>query len=411
MIRVLVYDDSPHIAEGWVNKIQGACSEATVRSAKHADFQDLMGEIAHRRAAWRDSSDEKTPIERTNVDNAHIVVVDYDLLHYSEAADITGSRLAYLLRCFTTCGLIVILNEYGTNTFDLNLRSPSQGFADLHLGAQQISNPGLWTRSFEGYRPWHWPVLPDARENFERCVQDVQKHPDQPILDFFGLDRFIDWLPKRAHDFVLGSEDIESICFRTFANDTRGGIDSKDKLLSDFSARVTAARLITLLNGLILPEQNLLVDAPHLASRFPSLIRDEGQDLDIRQWNRLCDPSGEKIDDLFEAHLTERRFKQQHWLWKPAWYWPQIVKDERIAEVKNPWTVKDLDWVFCENISQFIPAEFSDSFIADVTPPFNRRYVLRSKALEALSFVPKVGSGESQDPLIVEYIPQAAFSL
>ena len=411
MIQIYVYDDSPNIAESWVYKIQAACNGARVAAVKRADFQELMGEIAHRRAASRDASDAEIPIGPITVDDADIVVVDYDLLHYSEAADITGSRLAYLLRCFTKCGLIVVLNEYGTNTFDLNLHSPSQGFADLHLGAQQIGNPGLWTRSFDGYRPWHWPVLPDARENFEKCVQDVQDHPDQPILNFFGLDRFIEWIPKRANEFFHGSDSIETVCFGTFANEGHGGIDSKDKLLPEYSARVAAARLVTLLNGLILPEQNLLVDAPHLGSRFPSLVRNEGQHSDIDQWNRLCDPLDEEIDHLLKAHVTEQRFKKQHWLWRPAWYWPAIARDERIAEVVDPWMVKELDWVFCENISQFIPTEFSDGFIADVTPPFNKRFVLKSRSQEALSFVPKAGSGESQDPLIVDYVPQSAFSL
>ena len=409
MLQVLVYDDSPNIAESWVNKIQGAYDRATVTAVNREAFQELMGKIAARRTAWRDGSSEDSSIELTNVDEADIIMVDYDLLRYSKTGDITGHRLAYLLRCFTKCGLIVVLNEYGINTFDMSLRSSSGSFADLHLGAAQIGNPGLWTSSFEGYRPWHWPVLPDARENFEKCVEDVQETPDEPILNFLGLDRFIDWMPKRAHDFFLGSENMERVRFSTFVKEANGGIDSKDELLSEYSARVAAARFISLLNGLILPEQSLLVDAPHLASRFPSLIRDEEQD--IHQWNRLCDPLDEHIDDLFEGHLTAHKFKKQHWLWRPAWYWPEIARDERIAEVQDPWTAKDLDWVFCEDISRFIPAEFAADFRADVNPPFNKRFVLKRGSLEDLPFVSKAGSGEAQDPLIVEYVPQAAFSL
>ena len=230
MIQVLVYDDVPDIADSLANKIRRACDDANVTAVDRNTFQELMGEINRRRTAARPDRIEDISTDPIDVDEADIVVVDYDLLRYSESGDTTGSRLAYLLRCFTKCGLIIVLNEYGTNTFDMSLRSPAQDFADLHLGAVQISNPGLWTGAFEGYRPWHWPVLPSARENFEKCVEDVRENADQPVLEFLGLECFIDWMPKRAHDFFLGSGNMETVRFSSFVNEARGGIDSRDEL-------------------------------------------------------------------------------------------------------------------------------------------------------------------------------------
>ena len=408
-MNVLVYDDYPEIAESLANKVRAVCDKANVTAVKRETFHELIGLMNRRRAKWRASENDIASIESTDVDEADVIVIDYDLLSYSEATDTTGSRLAYLLRCFTKCGLIIVLNQYGTNAFDMSLRSPSLDFADLHLGAVQIGNPGLWTGSLEGYRPWHWPVLPNARVNFEKCVEDVQENLDQPILDFLGLGRFIDWMPKGAHDFFLGSGKMESVRFSAFVKQARGGIESKDELPPEHMARVAAARLLALLNGLILPEQSILVDAPHLVSRFPSLIR--GGDQNIHYWNRLCDPVNEEIDDLLVDVLTEHRFKRQHWLWRPVWYWPDINRDERIAEVKDPWRVKDVDWVFCENISRFIATALADDFRADVSPPFNKRFVFKRDSPEALKYVNQVGSGGPQDPLIVEYVPQAAFSV
>lgn len=408
-MRVLVYDDSPEIAESLANKVRIVCDHANVTAVKQDSFRDLIGLVNRRRAGWRDCRDDVAFVESTEVDEADVIVVDYDLLLYSEAGDITGSRLAYLLRCFTNCGLIIVLNEFGTNSFDLSLSSPSLDFADLHLGAVQIGNPGLWSDSFEGYRPWHWPVLPKARLNFEKCVEDVQENLDQPILEFLGLGRFIDWMPKRAHDFLLGSGNIETARFNEFVEQARAGIDSKDELPPEYMARVAVARLLALLNGIILPEQSILVDAPHLVSRFPSLIR--GGDKDIHHWNSLCNPISEQIDDLLVEVLAEHRFERQHWLWRPAWYWPDINREERIPEVKDPWTVKDVDWVFCENVSRFVPEESADDFRADVSPPFNKRFVLKREFSEAPTFVSKIGSGDDQDPLKVEYVPQAAFSM
>ena len=409
MMQILVYDDLPNIAKSLANKIRNAYDDANVTVVDRSKFQDLMEEVNNRIAALMRDRNEASLIEPTDVDRADLVVVDYDLLRYSEAGDTTGSRLAYLLRCFTECGLIVVLNEYGTNTFDMSLRSPTQDFADLHLGAAQIGNPGLWSGSFEGYRPWHWPVLPDAREKFEKCVEDVRENLDRAILDFLGLSRVIDWMPKRAHEFFLGSGDMETVRFEAFVKQARAGIDSKDELSSECMARVAAARIVALLNGVILPEQSLLVDAPHLVSRFPSLIGDEGQD--IHHWNRLCDPLDEEVDGLLKASLTEQRFKKQHWLWRPAWYWPDIARDERIAEVRDPWRIVEIDWVFCENVSRFVPAEYADDFRADVPPPFSKRYILRRNVPETVKLVSQIGSKGTQDPLVVDYVPQAAFSV
>ena len=264
-------------------------------------------------------------------------------------------------------------------------------------------------RSFEGYRPWHWPSLPDARSDFEECVEDVQENMDEPILDFFGLKCSIDWLPKGARDFFHGSGNMDDVRFGDFVRRARGGVESKDELPPEHMARVAAARLLALLNNLILPNQSVLVDAPHLASRFPSLVRDDYRD--IEGWNRLCDPVNEEIDGLLADVAQEHRFEKRHWLWRPVWYWPDISRDERIAEVKDPWTFDEVDWVFCENVSRFVPAELTDDFRADVSPPFDKRFVLKRESQEALELVGKIGTGGAQDPLVVEYVPQAAFSV
>ncbi|MCY3570796.1 MAG: hypothetical protein OXH19_05590 [Chloroflexi bacterium] len=408
-MQVLVYDDHPEIAESLANRVRTVCGEASVTAVKQDDFQESIGLLNSRRTAWRRGESKAALIESNLIDTADVIVIDYDLLGYSDQGDTTGSRLAYLLRCFSKCGLIVVLNEYGANSFDLSLRSPSAGFADLHLGDIQIGNPGLWTRPFEGYRPWHWPSLPEARSDFEECVKDVEGNLEEPILEFLGLQRLIDWLPKGARDFFHGSGNLESVRFNDFVKRARGGAESKDELPPEYMARVAAARLLALLNSLILPEQSILVDAPHLASRFPSLVREEHRD--IHGWNGLCDPISENVDELLADVVQKHRFEKRHWLWRPAWYWPDISRDARIPEVQDPWVVEDVDWVFCENVSRFVPGKLADDFRADVSPPFDKRFVLRREAQEALELVGKIGTGGAQDPLVVEYVPQAAFSM
>ena len=417
--EVLVYDDELRLAENWAEKIKGqikdAYSDVVVKPADGKDFQQLLTLINSRRKEWRKEEDKSGTIDLHDADTADVIVVDYDLLQYSDSVDTTGSRLAYLLRCFSKCGFIIVLNEFGRNVFDLSLGSPPEGFADIHIGDEQIGNPGLWQAPFDGYRPWYWPVVPDARKNFELCVNDVEENLDTPILDFLGLGRVIDWIPRRALDFLLGKKKVEEVTFKGFVESAHGGISAKDTLIPEQKiARVAAARIVTLLNSIILPEQSVLVDAPHLVSRFPSLIPAQAQRNKIDMWNKLCNPVDHNIDNLLSKHLKEHRFQKLHWLWRPAWYWSEINKDENIEEVKDPGLVEEIDWVFCENISRFVPIEFAQDFRAIVSPPFIKRYVFSSDLKKANHYVSHNRSGnpqDPQDPSLVEYVPQAMFSL
>ena len=407
--KIVVYDDQLDIAQRWAAIVQEICREATVESANREDFRQLLQTINDRRVAWRESAGDSNISVTGPIDHADVVILDYDLLQYSDPGDTTGSRMAYLLRCYSKCGVIMILNEFGVNVFDLSLGRAAQGFADVFLGDMQLSNAGLWKKPFHGYRPWYWPVITDIRADFDRCVADVQSNPDAGIVDFLGLHRVIDWMPRRARDFLSGKQSIEHVTFRQFVESSVGGIAGKDKLISGQMARVAAARIRTLLNVIILPDQNALVDAPHLISRFPSLIGDQIDDIAI--WNRLCMTSNDEVDTLTVDSLDQYRFKPVHWLWRPAWFWPEISKDESISEVRDPWTIEEVDWVFCEDLSQFVPTEYARGFRAMVAPPYNKRFLFDRGSAEAWKYLIEIGGRDIPDPTEVEYLPQAVFSL
>lgn len=403
---ILVYDDNPQSARGWAKDIGDAYRHASAKPKGKKSFQELLRLINRRRNTWRKNKENFN--KPHPVDTADVVVVDYDLLDYSDTGDTTGSRFAYLLRSFTKCGFIIILNEFGDNVFDLSLSTPTSDFADIHLGAQQLGNPGLWQPRFEGYRPWYWPEIPTAKQNLDKCVEDVQKNFDARILDFLDLSRVIDWLPPEARAFLTGEQQLEEVTFKDFIVSGLGGISIKDKIIPEQMARVAAARIITLLNLIILPEQSVLVDAPHLVSRFPSLLLndDDGRE----SWNKLCNPVDNGVDELLSENLKKYRFSKSHWLWRPAWYWPEINKDERIKEVKDPWTFKEPDWVFCEDISQFVPIEVAQDFRAIVSPPFITRFVFKRDSKNAATYVNHLGEGGPQDLSQVQYVPGAALS-
>ena len=210
-------------------------------------------------------------------------------------------------------------------------------------------------------------------------------------------------MPQRALDFLTGKRKVEEITFKEFVESGRGGISRKDRVIPEQMARIAAARIVTLLNLIILPEQSLLVDAPHLASRFPSLLANSPHD--IEEWNRLCNPDNPEIEGLLSPSLKRYKFNRTHWLWRPAWYWPEINKDEAIEEVRDPWTFKEVKWVFCENYSRFMPIEFTRSFRARVSPPFIKRFIYDIDSPNADNCI---SERELREP--AQYEPQANFS-
>ena len=408
MIDVLVYDDLEDLGNLWVSNISDASEHMQVASEYRHDFNELLLLIHDRRLGWRESEELIFEISDHPADTASIIVVDYDLLGYSGAADTTGSRLAYLLRCFTRCGVILELNRYGPNSFDLSLGGFTEDFADLHLGDRQTGNPGLWRWPFEGFRPWHWPILSRTVDDFELCVADVLENFEVPILEFLHLTNQIDWIPRRAWEFLGGPYAPEIATVGTFVTTGREARASKDKLPLEQSARVAAARLRALLNGIVLSEQNLLVDAPHLMPRVPSLMNEDVNNMEV--WNLLCDPSDPTINRLMDERLKAHEYPKPHWLTRPAWFWQSINNDETIDEVRSPWDFTPPEWVFCEDVSRFVRPEYARAFRADVSPPFINRYVFKRDTPGAQEQLQHLGSGNSQDLELVDYVPEFAFS-
>ena len=410
--KALVYDDQFEAAERWANQIRNHVKDVYdsvfVETPGKQGFEELLEAINKRQIHWREGRTGFPQDERHGVDEADVVVLDYDLLKYSESSDTTGSRLAYLLRCFSECGFIVVLNRFGQNVFDLSLSYPPEDFGDLHLGEVQLANPGLWSFPFSGYRPWYWPVVPTARSNLEECVKEVERNLEAPILEFLGLDQSISWLPRRAQEFMSPKGRIEDVTFKSLAESVHVGISRKDKLTPKQVARVAAARVVALLNSVVIPEQSLLVDAPHLVSRIPGLLESEGAKREL--WNKLCSLSSQETDDLLDDRVQKHKFRKSHWLWRPAWIWPEISADDEIDVLRDPWRERAVDLVFCEDISQFVPSDRARDFKARVSPPYIRRFVFKFDAEDSHTYVSETGSGGPLDPGRVEYIPQSALS-
>ncbi len=387
MRKILIYDDEP----GFRGRVREFLESLTVvrdtfeiETPENQELIDSMKILQDRRHAFRKDGTWEDG-ERISVDDASILVVDYDL--FEAIAFSNGDVVAYLARCFSSCGLIVGY-RYGDNAFDLTLRGELQPFTDLYVGGEQLGNPGLWrvTKATEAsFRPWHWPILPEYLRDFDKKVEDVKESltADMPICQVVGLtSEMFDMLPRSIGEF-LGAKPSETT-FRQFVTESGNGLERKDVpnavgVSEDVLARVGAARISKWLERLVLPEQDILVDAPHLVSRYPSLMA--GDAMDIETWNRTARLVSHEDLGLRTDLIEPFRLKKDHWLSRPVWFWDELRECQDVLEVREPWKMERPGWVFCEDASRFYEEGYRE-FVADVESPFARRFVKDFKGVD-----------------------------
>lgn len=402
---ILICDDVPSVREGWkktLEKIPLVKREFEVHILGD-QFRDALKELEQRRRNARNTQAKASSWKSNIFDSASILIVDYDLLDFNKEDYITGEGVAYLARCYSRCGLIIALNQFGDNTFDLTLRCNPNSYADLNLGSKQLENVGLWREPLKGFRPWYWPTLPSALEAFHRRVKGLKGNLDKSILSYLGFKKeFSESLPRSTREFLGSGDKPETVKFRKFVQESGNALRRKDHPADDESiARIAAARIAKWLERLVLSGQDVLVDAPHLVTRFPSLL--SGNIGRLETWNKTTSLKGLKSLGMQYSQLDQFRFKKIDWLSRPAWFWKPLSNLEDIDEVTDPWSTKTSGFVFCEDISQFLPSEEAREFVADLDSPFVRRFVAdhNPKAEKRL------GTSLKQ----VEYIPAVRFSI
>ena len=409
--KILIYDDERQRTNKFKGKLKKGLDKADqsdnfdVISLKDDKFQDAIEALQKRRIEFRKNKAvclEGNPKDGgEKIDDASIFIIDYDLLSSQKEEEkelftgsLTGEIVAYLVRCFSKCKLIVGLNQYGNNPFDLTLRGDLDSFADLNLGEEQLDNPGLWKGDWEDseqeYRPWSWPNLSDSIHNFDKKIEEVQEKLNEPICEVLGFDpEVFQLLPREIIQFVGKSqgEELFQTTFREFATKSGNGLRSKDmkevkKGINDHVlARVGAARISKWLEQLVLPEQDILVDAPHLVSRYPSLIT--GNKKEIGTWNKTAQLVDFSKLEMMNTDLIEPyRFQKSYWISRPVWFWDKLCEYEFIEEVSEPWLTVKPDWVFCEDTSCFHKQKVCKEFLADIASPFTRRFVKNFKKVD-----------------------------
>jgi hypothetical protein len=248
MTKILIYDDD----EKWARSLKKQLENLPVVSETFEivvldedTFKNSMDVLESRQRMLR--SEGEWSGGGTPLDEASIFVIDYDLLAIDSR--LTGEEVAYSVRCFSKCGLIIALNQYVGIEFDLTLKGHPESFADLNITGEQLSNPNLWGGAGVEFRPWYWPILSLYAQDFERRVDDVRHNLNKPIWEILGFvnrDVF-DMLPRSIGQFI-GNEPAETT-FEEFVKKSGNGLRHKDaeRTYEDVFARVGAARIGSIL--------------------------------------------------------------------------------------------------------------------------------------------------------------------
>lgn len=378
-LQILVLDDEKRARRKYKELLEDHLPCRTrVTALDEAELKALLAGLERRKKSWREG--DARPSAKIALDDIDVLLLDFDLLRILDFAN--GENLAYLVRCFSDCGIILGLNQYGENRFDLSLKGHPESWADLNIGWRQLVNPGLWGGQAKGFRPSHWPNLPAYMGSLPQRVEDARTGIDEPIWKVVGIpEDIMRFLPRTAGQF-LGKDPME-VTFRQFVTSSPypSGLMAKDAkprrghpaLPDDAIARIGAARVSKWLERLVLPGQDILVDAPHLAARFPSLL--EGGPAKVASWQKTARLLSHKEVGIRWRRIERHRLKKTHWVSRPVWFWRTLSADESIEEVKEPWSRKGPDLVFCEDASAFYKRTDCREFVADTESPYARRFV------------------------------------
>lgn len=399
MYRLVICDDETRRAEQWA-------ADLTVMDAVKAAFDievldpetfaQAVNALLARQETLRLVQEEESGTTHFEgfddaasvFDRADLLVFDMDLTPLpsalsdlgQEQADsvrstlrgMSGETLAYFARCYSTAGYIVVVNqEYQTPTFDLTLEKFEDSYADLNVTGVDLTQPSLWTGApGDSYRPWHWPRLVDAPEVFKSRIHLAELNT--PILSAMGLAPGTpDVLTAKQVDlFGDADEELDRVTFHSLVMNPKVGLELKHARPGvEQQRRIAAGAFGRWLDRVLLPAQNLLADAPHLAQRYPGILGDSVEDPSA--WQALCD-LGSDLSHLKPAPLVAP------WADRPIWDLREVRK---AAPTVAP-GVNVPELVFAEDVSRFVPVADAREFESNVAGPYDQRF---------LAVVPKVG--------------------
>lgn len=393
-----VFDDDGPAAKDYIDKLLGVKTvkkQFTVEPLDEEEFKNSVTELRKRQRNLRVGKPLNE--EECSLDKTAVFVIDYDLLTKPVVESISsGEDAAYLVRYFSKCGIIIGLNQFGTNPFDLTLRGHLGSHVDLNIGAKQIGQEGLWSSEWKQdvFRPWYWPNIINLLETLPSRIKDVLENFDVPLLETLGFEKqTIRSFDNSIAEYVVGRSkaSLFDASFSKFVLDSGNGFKSKDteallkmkgeskdeyiNQIKEYMARIAAARIIKWLERDVLSGQYILIDAPHLVIYYPSLLKGKPIIKDLNKTARLVTTKELNVD---HAVIAKFKFNKSHWLYRPAWFFSPMRGSEDIAEVLEPLKRTKLPYYFCEDTSCFQEGKNCTEFVSEVASDFKTRYIRQS---------------------------------
>ncbi|MGR3517778.1 hypothetical protein [Sulfitobacter pontiacus] len=395
MTKILILDDNLVNAEDWRDSISNTLNgTANLETVKLADAAAHIEKLLTRQRAARNSEDFDR--EESIFDEVDILIVDYDLVHISEGhGRFTGEGICRLVQAYSGCGQVVILNQFVEADFDLSQRgNPSSSHADLNISSAHVANRGLWKEDgWEDFRPWHWPVLPDAAVRHKELRELISSNPNAALLPLLGFtEELAQLLTDDAVGFIAPEArtiaDLMKVTLSDFLQGNSHAVDHRDgKVLCEneiqYRFGLAASRLTKWLKRMVVGPRNLILDLPHLIERYPFLLPPE-KIADTETWKELTIG----VPDWFKGRVPDQAWAQSRlWSRVPHVWMPLLEEDAAFQELRYDFDYSSApELVFAEDHSRFLSIDDAKMFKAEFNNEFDRRFV---KGIAGVKYAPK----------------------
>lgn len=395
MTNVLILDDDEEFARGWTEDVAQALGEsASVSAVKQATAAGDIEQLLQRQKTVR--AGEWVRAGKSVFDDVDVLVVDYDLVHISEGqARYTGEGICRLARAYSSCRLVVVLNQFVEADFDLSQRgNPSGSHADLNVSSRHVASKGLWNSGeWEPFRPWHWPILPDAAKRHVAMMEHLSQSRTDGLLGALGFTADLaNFLTDDAVGFVDSKSrtiaELMKVTLADFMSDNSSSVEHRDgKALREqdveYRFGLAASRLTKWLKRMVVGPRNLLVDLPHLIQRYPFLLPPDRLN-DRAAWEELTGP----VPDWLQERIPKDAWADcELWSRVPYVWLPVLDSDEDFREARYDFDYSGApEWVFAEDHSKFLEPDEAKMFKTDFGNGFDRRFV---KNIPGINYAPK----------------------
>ena len=376
-IKVLLLDDATDRAQTWAAHINQYPSCIASAPGKE-DVRDLISILFKRRKVGRASGAKFWEIACDAIDTADLLIIDYDLQNLDADGEwTTGSEVAYSARLVSKAKTIVVINQRGANRFDLTLIKGAESRADFDVGSVQLINPGLWqSNGFQGFRPWHWPNLLLEPARATESIAFIKEHLDSPVLTSLGFCEDFD-SGRALRPEVWGKLCVElTTTFRelvapAYEEHSLHLLFSDTAIFKDddeLTATIAAAVTRRWLERWVLPNQDILADAAHLALRMPWILVNNEEEASWRKLETL------EASDVLVPRIGDFKFAASCLFSRPV-YWAESLDVSGELRPANFDYSKIPDFVFREDVSNFGAPDSSRDFPSQVISIENRRWI------------------------------------